>query len=149
VGIKETTMKQVLFIVLAMVIAVSAGATDVGVSVSVGQPGFYGRIDVGSFPRPEVLYPTPVVVAHVPAGMQPPPPIYLNVPPGHAKHWSKHCHQYNACGRPVYFVKNQWYDHVYVPAYQARHGHSEGGHGDSHGGDHNNKGNHGGGHGKK
>ena len=26
------------------------------------------------------------------------PPIYLHVPPGHAKHWRKYCRQYNACG---------------------------------------------------
>ena len=33
------------------------------------------------------------------------PPLYLHVPPGHAKKWSKHCGRYNACGRPVYFVR--------------------------------------------
>ena len=27
------------------------------------------------------------------------------MPPGQAKKWSKHCGRYNACGRPVYFVK--------------------------------------------
>ena len=144
-------MKQFLFIILAMVFAVSAEATDVGVSVSVGQPGFYGRIDIGNFPRPEVVYPTPVVVAHVPAGVQVPPPIYVNVPPGHAKKWSKHCHQYNACGQPVYFVKNQWYNNVYVPEYQARHEHKAGGRDDYRGGGKNDHGGHGhgNGHGKK
>src|SRR2546425_10235251 len=35
----------------------------------------------------------PVVVA------EPVQPIYLHVPPGHAKHWRKHCHEYNACDR--------------------------------------------------
>ena len=29
-----------------------ATAADVGVSVTVGQPGFYGRIDVGNVPQP-------------------------------------------------------------------------------------------------
>ncbi len=114
--------------IVTMVFAVFAGATDVGVSVSVGQPGFYGQIDIGRFPRPQLVYPTPVVVA--PAAVHAPPPIYLNVPPGHAKKWSKHCHKYNACGRPVYFVKNQWYNDVYVPEYQAKHGHKAGRHGD-------------------
>ncbi len=146
-------MKTGIFVIVALVVAVSAGATDVGVSVSVGQPGFYGRIDIGNFPRPELVYPTPVVVTHVPVGVQVPPPIYVNVPPGHAKHWSKHCHKYNACGRPVYFVRNQWYNDVYVPQYQARHGHPEG-HDDYHGGGKNDHGNngkhgHGNGHGKK
>ena len=32
-------------------------------------------------------------------------PLYLHVPPGHAKKWSQHCARYNACNRPVYFVK--------------------------------------------
>jgi hypothetical protein len=30
------------------------------------------------------------------------------VPPGHQKHWAKHCGQYNACGQPVYFVQENW-----------------------------------------
>ncbi len=147
-------MKHFLFIIILAMVVASAEATDVGVSLSVGQPGFYGRIDVGNFPRPEVMYPTPVLVAPVPAGVLVPSPVYVNVPPGHAKHWSKHCHQYNACGRPVYFVKNQWYNNVYVPEYQARHGHNGGGHDDYHGGGKDNHGDHAGqghgkGHGKK
>ncbi len=148
-------MKHFLFVIIILVMVVaSAEATDVGVSLSVGQPGFYGRIDVGNFPRPELMYPTPVVVAHVPVGVPASPPIYVNVPPGHAKHWSKHCHEYNTCGRPVYFVKNQWYNNVYVPEYQAKHGHKGGGHDEHHNGgkndygDHNGHG-HGKGHGKK
>ena len=49
------------------------------------------------------------------------PPIYLRVPPGHAKHWSKNCHKYNACGERVYFVKDDWYNREYVPRYQEQH----------------------------
>jgi len=30
-------------------------ATDVGVSVSIGQPGFYGRLDIGGYPQPQVI----------------------------------------------------------------------------------------------
>lgn len=97
----------------------SAAATDVGVSVSVGQPGFYGRIDIGSFPRPVLLYPEPIIVR--PAGIIY-APIYLHVPPGQAKKWHSYCGQYNACGRPVYFVQDRWYNDVYVPEYRARHG---------------------------
>ena len=29
---------------------------------------------------------------------------------------------YGACGRPVYFVQENWYNDVYVPAYRERHG---------------------------
>jgi len=49
-------------------------------------------------------------------------PIYLHVPPGHARHWARHCAQYNACGRPVYFVQDRWYNQVYVPHYRSEHG---------------------------
>ena len=49
------------------------------------------------------------------------PPIYLRVPPGHAKNWRKHCHKYNACGERVYFVQDNWYSREYVPHYQKQH----------------------------
>ena len=92
-------------------------AADVGVSISVGQPGFYGRIDIGNYPQPVLVYPQPVVIGRVSGNR---PPIYLNVPPGHAKHWRKHCREYNACGERVYFVQNNWYEREYVPRYQER-----------------------------
>ena len=49
-------------------------------------------------------------------------PIYLRVPPGHAKHWDQHCREYDACARPVYFVEDDWYQRVYVSQYRERHG---------------------------
>jgi hypothetical protein len=106
--------------VLAVMLAAAAPtvmATDIGVSIAVGQPGFYGRIDIGNAPPPVLVYPQPVVIQPV-AVARPPAPIYLHVPPGHAKNWSKHCHKYDACGRPVYFVKDDWYNNVYVPHYE-------------------------------
>ncbi len=137
-------MKHVLFTVVAILIASSALAADVGVSVSVGQPGFYGRIDIGNAPRPELIYAQPVVIQPAPAGVVY-QPIYVHVPPGHEKHWSKHCSKYNACGRPVYFVKDKWYNEKYVPYYQAHYGKHGEKHGDKHDKGHGN-GNHG--HGK-
>ena len=98
--------------------ATAAASAQVGVSVTVGQPGFYGHIDIGDMPQPRVIYPQPVIIQHGPAY----PPMYLRVPPGHEKHWNKHCAEYNACGRPVYFVQNDWYENTYVPAYQKKHG---------------------------
>ena len=125
----------VLAVVVVLICAFSAQAeTNVGVSVQVGQPGFYGRIDVGNYPQPQVIYAKPVMVAPPPPHVVvAPQPVYLHVPPGHAKKWSKHCHKYNACGQPVYFVKDKWYNDVYVPQYQAKHGHGNG-HGDKHNG---------------
>lgn len=114
------------FLLAATVIAASlsapAHAADVGVSVSIGQPGFYGRLDIGGFPAPALLYPQPVMIQPVPMGR---PPLYLRVPPGHAKHWNKHCHEYRACGERVYFVRDDWYEREYIPRYQERHGHGD------------------------
>ena len=48
-------------------------------------------------------------------------------PPGHAKNWKKHCASYRACGRPVYFVQDEWYHDVYAPHYKKHHGKKGGG----------------------
>ena len=93
-------------------------AADVGVSVSIGQPGFYGQLDIGNFPPPQVIYRQPMMIERVPMDR---PPVYLRVPPGHAKHWSKHCREYNACGERVFFVQDKWYNREYVPRYQQQH----------------------------
>jgi hypothetical protein len=107
-------MKVHLFLAAAVLATGSARATDVGVSVSVGDSGFYGRIDVGTMPRPPpVIYAQPVVVqpAQVVVERE---PIYLRVPPGHARKWRKHCHKYNACGERVFFVQETWYKEHYT-----------------------------------
>ena len=67
-------------------------------------PGVYGRIEVGNAPPPPLIYAQPVIIQR-PAVVVQQQPLYLHVPPGHAKKWSKHCAKYNACGQPVYFVK--------------------------------------------
>lgn len=127
--------------VAAATVTTPALAADVGVSVSIGQPGFYGRLDIGGYPQPQVIYLQPRVIERVPMDR---PPVYLRVPPGHAKHWSKHCHEYNACGERVYFVQDGWYNREYVPRYQEQHrdrrddGRDE--HRDDHRGDHRNDG---------
>ena len=101
--------------------------TDVSVSVGgVIQPGIYGRVEIGTRPPPAVIYPQPVIITRpVVVVAQPvvvaPAPIYMHVPPGHAKKWSKHCYKYNACGQPVYFVKND-----YAQYYEEQeHGHGK------------------------
>lgn len=98
-------------------------AADVGVSISVGQPGFYGRIDIGDYPYPypRVIYSQPRIVEHVVITHE---PIYMRVPPGHRNNWRKHCHRYNACGERVYFVRDDWYHHEYAPVYRSRHYHN-------------------------
>jgi len=90
-------------------------AADAQVKVIVGgeiSPGVYGRVEIGTAPPPRVLYPKPVVVVP-PARGAVLAPIYLHVPPGHAKHWAKHCRKYNACGQRVYFVRSAEYEPGY------------------------------------
>ncbi|MDI1361343.1 hypothetical protein [Methylotenera sp.] len=104
--------------VVAAAMSAPAFAADVGVSVSVGQPGFYGRLDIGGYPPPQVIYTQPRVVERVYVERE---PVYMRVPPGHAKNWRKYCHRYNACGERVYFVQDNWYSHEYAPRYQEQH----------------------------
>ena len=108
-------MKRSLFAIVAAVVAFPAFA-DVSASIGVSQPGFYGEIHIGDLPRPVVIYPQPVWVAR-PAKVVYVAPIYMRVPPGHEKNWSKHCGKYGACGRPVYFVREDWYQTHYLPRY--------------------------------
>ena len=113
-------MKRLLIGTALAALMGSALAVDVGVSVTIGQPGFYGRIDIGNMPQPQVIYASPVIIQQVPVGVVR-QPIYLSVPPGHEKKWSKHCRKYNACGQPVYFVQQSWYTNVYAPDYRSKH----------------------------
>lgn len=139
-------MKKLILGAGLLAIASTAMATDVGVSISVGEPGFYGRIDIGNVPQPRVIYAQPVIIERSVHYVQQ-QPVYMHVPPGHAKKWSKHCHKYNACGQRVYFVQDSWYANEYVPRYQAQHGHKSQGHGAKHVKHDKHGGGHGGGHG--
>jgi hypothetical protein len=128
-------MKRFFIAALFAVTGTAALAADVGVSVTVGQPGFYGQINIGNAPPPVLLYPQPVLIQPVPVQAVPVQPVYLHVPPGHAKDWAKHCSKYNACARPVYFVKDDWYNNTYVPYYQEQKQKGKGngkGHGKGH-----------------
>jgi hypothetical protein len=119
--------------VAAATLTTPALAADVGVSISIGQPGFYGRLDIGDYPQPQVIYRQPMAIERVPMDR---PPIYLRVPPGHAKHWSKHCREYNACGERVFFVQDNWYNREYAPRYQEQHRDRGDGRRDEHKDDH-------------
>jgi hypothetical protein len=126
---------KVLIAAVVLAASLPSLATEVGVSVQISQPGVYGRIDIGRFPQPMVVAPQPVVVAQ-PVVVQPvyaqPEPVYLWVPPGHRKNWKKHCASYHACGVPVYFVEDRWYQQNVMVA----RGDGPGDHGHGHGGDH-------------
>ncbi len=103
-------------LLLAAALAVAAPAfAAINVTISIGDPNYYGPLELDGFSPPQVIYQRPRMVYLVPAER---PPIYLRVPPGHRKHWSKNCHKYNACNERVYFVQDKWYHGEYVPRYQ-------------------------------
>lgn len=111
-------MKKLL-IAAALAASATPALAQVGISVNIGEPGFYGQINLGGAPPPQVIYSQPVLIDRDRGGGE---PLYLRVPPGHEKHWDRHCGQYNACGRPVYFVRDDWYSNVYAPQYRREHG---------------------------
>ena len=93
-------MNKNTFIAAGAVLGLAAFATpalaSVDVSINVGQPGFYGQIDLGDAPPPRVIYREPRIVEHVTVEQE---PIYLHVRPGESRSWSRYCGEYHACGR--------------------------------------------------
>jgi hypothetical protein len=126
-----------LFLLPAVFAAVMplAQAQNVSFNATIGGqvvPGVYGQVAIGNGPPPPVVYAQPVIAQPAPVvvGTMPAEPIYLHVPPGHARNWHKHCHEYHACERPVYFVKSPEYE----PGYRSEHehGHHDGDHDHGH-----------------
>ena len=97
-------------IALSAVSALTGGAAQAATSYANATvegalaPGVYGRIEIGNAPPPPLVYVQPLIIQRSPVLVEQ-QPLYLHVPPGHAKKWSKHCARYNACNRPVYFVR--------------------------------------------
>jgi len=114
-------MKKVLVTALlgaALVVPALAADVGVGVSVNIGEPGFFGQIDIGNMAPPPVVMPQPLIVAPVAVVA---PPIYLRVPPEQIHDWRHYCYRYHACDRRVFFVQDSWYQNEYVPRYQHEH----------------------------
>jgi hypothetical protein len=137
-NIRQQMVRAAALVSLALAAAAPAwSAVDVGVGITIREPGVYGHIELGSRPPPPLLYPQPVVIARPAVVMSPPPPMYLYVPPGHAKNWAKHCGKYNACARPVYFVQESWVQQEYQRTHPGKGPpkHAKGGHGKGRGKD--------------
>lgn len=120
---KTTTIRHLLAIAAFAASAsfVPAQAQDVGVSIGINQPGFYGRIDIGNT-QPVLVYPQPVIIAQPAYGVRQ-RPIYMRVPPGHAKDWRRYCSRYSACNQPVYFVRDD--DRRYPSQGRSDHRHDD------------------------
>jgi len=135
-------LKSLLAAVVLLTAAVPAMGANVGVSINIGQPDFYGRLDINDYPPPRVIYAKPVIIERHRVVEQ---PVYVRVPQNYRKDWKRYCGRYDACGRPVYFVDNRWYNDVYVPRYRERekgrghdhdHGHDDHARGNGHGNGH-------------
>lgn len=93
------------WIVGTCVAALAAGAAARPAPVKAPErprPGAYGRIAVHGAPPP-LIYAEPVVARQPDHALQ--DPVYLYVPPGQVRKWPQHCAKWNACERPVYFVR--------------------------------------------
>jgi len=114
-------MRAISYLTAGLILAAvaAAGPAQAQVSLSVGTPGFFGAIDIGGAPPPDLVYQQPMAIQPVPMGAA---PLYLYVPPYQYASWGSYCGMYNACGRPVYFVNQSWYDRVYVPHYRSHRG---------------------------
>ena len=99
-------MKIFLALVLAIG-AVSTATAQTSVSIGINQPGVYGRINIGNVPPPALYRAEPIIIAP-PRVVVERQPMYLYVPPTHEQNWRRYCGQYNACGQPVYFVRDEW-----------------------------------------
>jgi len=99
--------KSLAIALLACAAGAANAQTNVGVSIGISQPGVYGRIDIGNTPPPPVVYAEPVIIRPSPYASAR-RPIYLYAPEQHQRNWGRYCGQYNACGQPVYFVREQW-----------------------------------------
>lgn len=75
-------------------------------------PGVFGQISIGNNPPPPVMNVQPVIVGQPVYGAA---PIYLHVAPEEYREWGRYCGRYQACGRPVHFVRvdnnNRWWEH--------------------------------------
>ena len=120
-------MKRLLIAALAAGAVGSALAQpQVGVSVSINQPGVYGRINIGDVPRPALVLPQPVIISQPRVVVQR-DPVYLYVPPTHQQNWGRYCGRYAACGQPVYFVRDEWVRERYEREHPGRgHGRHRG-----------------------
>lgn len=140
-------MKKIIALALFGTLAAGSAMaqTSVGVSIGINQPGVYGRINIGDVPQPALVLPQPVIIAPPRVAVER-APVYLYVPPAHQQNWRRYCGRYNACGQPVYFVRETWvrerYEHEHPGWDRGRHRgwdkHDDRGRDDDHGKGHGN-----------
>ena len=102
------------FVILTLA-SLSARAGTPIINLNVGgeiSPGVYGQVQFGNAPPPQVINVQPMMIVPRRRG-EVVEPLYLHIPPNQARHWARYCHRYDACNRPVYFVKEGRYQPNY------------------------------------
>jgi len=94
----------------------SPGLAQVGFSIQLGQPNYYGGLNIQGFPNPQFYNSRPVFIR--PLSPEYDQPVYLRVPACQRQNWGAYCGRYNACQRKVYFVQDNWYRSIYAPRYR-------------------------------
>lgn len=89
---------------------------QVGFTIQLGQPNYYGGLNLQGYPNPQFYNTNPVLIQPNQTGYG--QPVYLRVPPSQRQNWGRYCGRYNACDRNVYFVQDTWYNSVYAPRYR-------------------------------
>ena len=104
-------MKAHSVLPVAMATAVAALALPlptlaaVGVAITLGEPNFYGRIDLGRMAPPPIIRDYPVQVRRGPRGILL-EPLSVRVTEREQRNWRRYCGRDDVCSRPVYFVRD-------------------------------------------
>lgn len=112
----RNSMRWFALPVAALIIAFASPAkAQTYMNMTIGgafAPGVYGQIAIGDNMPPPLMNVQPVIVGRPVYGA---PVMYLHVAPDEYRHWGRYCGRYNACGRPVNFVRvderNRWWAH--------------------------------------
>ena len=107
--------KSLIAVAVLTVTLAGAAHAQAYANVTVGgafAPGVFGQIVIGNNPPPPVMNVLPVIIGTPIYGAA---PVYLHVAPEEYREWGYYCGRYQACGRPVYFVRveqsDPWWEH--------------------------------------
>lgn len=115
-------MVRQFLIVLASTAALSASAADVGLSLNIFQPGFFGQLGIGAMPPP-VVYAQPVYAQPVYAQPVYAAPVVVQQPYYAPAYYAP---------APAYYVANGGYGYGYGHGHHGHGGEHEHGHGHGH-----------------
>jgi hypothetical protein len=117
----EPVMKRTLIAAAGFALFAASGLASAASWTVIVQPGVYGRVAIGGYAEPPMVYaPQPVIAVDNGYGevveesvdaayATDQPPVYLWVPEYQRLHWAQYCREYGAYGVPVYFVDDGWY----------------------------------------